>query len=252
MRSFSYGGESLLGPLRASDLLCGERNSGSRLRFIKHRFRQGLQRCFVSSAVEASSPVDSEALIWTHIQLDEDDGVQIFIFRISGFFDSRVVPDAPATLLGLMDSSSIDGDSVLAVRLRGLLKTCLPTTSGLEPGALQNRLDVCLTAMWYYARAYNQIHGMPMCKHFRMLFADQNDMNVILADDGDVRTKVVALCLGSLLVSRTIEEIGDGGENLQVSDVELVFLKNALGPLWRLDLTDHHKPTELTNLDSMR
>ncbi|KAI0252557.1 hypothetical protein BJV78DRAFT_344161 [Lactifluus subvellereus] len=215
----------------------------------KHRFSQGLQRCVVSSAIDAPSLVDREALIWTLTKLDEDQEVEDFIARIPGFFDSRIVSEAPITMLGLMRSPPSGGDSVLAARLRGLLKTCLSTTSGLDPSVRKSRLHVCLTAMWYYAKAYNQTEGVPMSKYFRMLFTNQNEINLLLADD-DLQTKVLVLCMGSLLVSRIMEEIGDHSGDPQVSDGELVFLKKALGPLWRLDLVEH-KPTELTNLDSM-
>jgi len=215
----------------------------------KHRFGEGLRQCVVSSAIDSSSSVDREALIWTLTKLDEDQEVQDFISRIPGVFDSRVVPEAPLTMLGLMDPSPSGGDSVLYVRLRGLLVSCLPTTSGLDPGIRQSRLHVCLTAIWYYMRAYNQNHEILMSKQFRMLFSDQNDMNLLLADD-DLRTKIALLCTGSLLVAKLVEEMGGGTENSQVSEGELVFLKKALGPLWRLDLADH-KPAELTNLNSM-
>jgi hypothetical protein len=215
----------------------------------KLRFKEGLRQCVVSSARDSSSSVDREALIWTLTKLDEDQEVQDFISRIPGFFDSRVVPEASLTMLGLMDPSPSGGDSVLYVRLRGLLMSCLPTTSGLDPGVRQSRLHVCLTAIWYYTRAYNQNHEILMSKQFRMLFSDQNDMNLLLADD-DLRTKIAVLCTGSLLVAKLMEEMGGGTENPQVSEGELVFLKKALGPLWRLDLADH-KPAELTNLNSM-
>lgn len=215
----------------------------------KHRFEEGLRQCVVSSAIDSSSSVDREALIWTLTKLDEDQEVQDFISRIPGFFDSRVVPEAPLTMLGLMDPSPSGGDSVLYVRLRGLLMSCLPTTSGLDPGVRQSRLHVCLTAIWYYTRAYNQNHEILMSKQFRMLFSDQNDMNLLLADD-DLRTKIAVLCTGSLLVAKLMEEMGGGTESPQVSEGELVFLKKALGPLWRLDLADH-KSAELTNLNSM-
>jgi hypothetical protein len=74
-------------------------------------------------------------------------------------------------------------------------------------------------------------------------------MSTLLAND-DPRTKVMVLCMGSLLVARLMEEMQGQAESPQVSEGEFVFLKKALGPLWRLDLASH-KPTELTNLDSM-
>jgi len=205
----------------------------------------------VSSAIDSSSSVDKEALNWTLTKLDEDQEVQDFVSRIPGFFDSRVVPEAPRTMFGLMDSSPSDGDSVLFVRLRGLLMTCLPTTSGLDPDVRKNRLNVCLTAIWYYMRAYNQHHGVHMSEQFRRLFSNQNDMDLLLADD-DTRTKTVVPCLGSLLTAKIMKEMGDRTETPQASEGELVFLKKALGPLWRLNLgVGDHKPSELTNLDSM-
>jgi len=234
----------------ATTTLLGRREKLSKqIKVHKERFKEGLRRYVVSSAIDSSSSVDKDALNWTLTRLDEDQEVQDFISRIPGFFDSRVVPEAPRTMIGLMDSSPSDGDSVLFVRLRGLLMTCLPTTSGFNPDDRKNRLNVCLTAIWYYIRAYNQHHGIRMSKQFRMLFSDQNDMDLLLADD-DTRTKIVVLCMGSLFTAKIMKEMGDRTENPQVSEGERVLLKKALGPLWRLNLADH-KPSELTNLDSM-
>ncbi|KAH9026178.1 hypothetical protein EDB85DRAFT_2291956 [Lactarius pseudohatsudake] len=217
----------------------------------KHWFSEGLHQRVVSNAIEASSLVDREALIWTLSKLDEDKEVENYISRIPGFFDSRVVPDALRTMLGLMDSPSNGADSVLAVRLGGLLKTCLPTTSGIDPGVDKNRLNICLTAIWCYTKGYKRpdSKGITMSKYFRGLFADENEMNTLLAND-DIHTKVMVLCMGSLLVARLMEEMRGQTAGPQVSEGELVFLKKALGPLWRLDLAGH-KPTQLTNLDSM-
>jgi hypothetical protein len=217
----------------------------------KDWFSKGLHRHVVSNAIEASSSVDRDALIWTLSRLDEDKEVEDYISRIPGFFDSRVVPEALQTMLGLMNSHSSGGDSVLAVRLGGLLKTCLPTASGIDPGVDKDRLNICLTAIWCYTKAYNRrsLKGVPMSQYFRGLFADQNEMSSLLAND-DPRTKVMVLCMGSLLVARLTEEMQGQAESPQVSEGELVFLKKALGPLWRLDLASH-KSTELTNLDSM-
>ncbi|KAN0127125.1 hypothetical protein V8E53_015063 [Lactarius tabidus] len=217
----------------------------------KDWFSKGLHRHVVSNAIDACSSVDRDALIWTLSRLDEDKEVEDYISRIPGFFDSRVVPEALPTMLGLMDSPSSGGDSVLAVRLGGLLKTCLPTASGIDPGVDKDRLNICLTAIWCYTKAYNRrsLKGVPMSQYFRGLFADQNEMSTLLAND-DPRTKVMVLCMGSLLVARLMEEMHGQTESPQVSEGELVFLKKALGPLWRLDLASH-KPTELTNLDSM-
>ena len=231
-------------------LLEHRKKISTQIKVHKERFKEGLRRYVVSSAIDSSSSVDKNALNWTLTKLDEDQEVQDFISRIPGFFDSRVVPEAPRTMIGLMDSSPSDGDSVLFVRLRGLLMTCLPTTSGLDPDVRKNRLNACLTAIWYYIRAYNQHHGIRMSKQFRTLFSDQNDMDLLLADE-DVRTKTVVLCMGSLLTAKIMKEMGDRTENPQVSEGELVFLKKALGPLWRLNLAGDQKPSELTNLDSM-
>ncbi|KAH9052584.1 hypothetical protein EDB87DRAFT_425481 [Lactarius vividus] len=74
---------------------------------------------------------------------------QDYLSRILGFFNSRVVPGASQTMLRLMGSPSGGADPVLAVRLGGLLKTCLPTSSGVDPGVDKNRLSICLTAIWY-------------------------------------------------------------------------------------------------------
>ncbi len=217
----------------------------------KYWFSEGLHRRVVSNAIDVSSSVDREALIWTLSKLVEDKEVEDYILCIPGFFDSRVVPEALQTMLDLMDSPSSGGDSVLAVRLGVLLKTCLPTTFGVDPGANKNRLNTCLTAIWCYTKAYNlpNSKGIPMPKYFRGLFADQNDMNALFANN-DLRTKVVVLCMGSLLAARLMEEIRGQTENPQVSEGEIVFLKKALGPLWRLDLAGH-KPIRLTNLDLM-
>ncbi|KAI9458565.1 hypothetical protein BJY52DRAFT_411412 [Lactarius psammicola] len=217
----------------------------------KRWFNKGLHQRVVTKAIDASSSVDSEALIWTLSKLDEDKEVEDYISRIPGFFDSHVVPEALRTMLGLMDPPLGGGDSVLAVRLGGLLKTCLPTTSGVDPGVDKNRLNICLTAIWCYTKAYNRPNSkeVTMSKYFRRLFADEYEMNTLLAND-DPRTKVVVLCMGSLLVARLMEEMRGHAESPQVSQGELVFLKKALGPLWRLDRAGHG-PTQLTNLDSM-
>ncbi|KAI9466232.1 hypothetical protein BJY52DRAFT_335619 [Lactarius psammicola] len=217
----------------------------------KYWFSEGLHRRVVSNANDASSSVHREALIWTPSDLDEDKEIEDYISRIPGFFDSRVVPDALQTMLGLMDSPSSGGDSVLAVQLGGLLKTCLPTASGVDPGVDKNRFNICLTAIWCYTKAYHRPGSkrVPMPKYFRGLFADRNQINILLASD-DLRTKVVVLCMGSLLVARLLEEMRSRTESPQVSEGEVVFLKKALGPLWRLDLVGH-KPMQLTNLDSM-
>jgi len=214
----------------------------------KHLFSEGLHGCVVSKAIDASSSVDREALIWTLSKLDEDKEVEDYMSRVPGFFDSLVVPEALKTMLGLMDPPPSGGDSVLAVRLGGLLKTCLPTTSGIDSGVDKSRLNICLTALWCYTKGYNS-KGVTMSKDFRGLFADQNEMNILLAND-DLRTKVMVLCMGSLLVSKLVQEMDGKTENPQVSEGELLFLKRALGPLWRLDLATN-KPTKFTNLDSM-
>ena len=212
-------------------------------------FNEGLQQRVVSNAIEAPSLVDRDALIWTLTRLDEVKEVEDYVSRIPGFFDSRVVPEASKTMLGLMDSSSSGGDSVLAARLGCLLRTCLPTS--VDPSVDKNCLNICLTAIWYYTKAYNRSDPkeFPMSKYFRRLFADENEMNTLLAND-DLHTKVVVLGMRSLLVARLVKEACGQVESPQVSDGELIFLKKALGPLWRLDLADH-RPMELTNLDSM-
>jgi hypothetical protein len=220
----------------------------------KHWFSEGLHRRVVANAIDASSSVDRDALIWTLSKLDEDKEVEDYVSRIPGFFDSRVVPEALQTMFGLMDSPPSGGDSVLAVRLGGLLKTCLPNAAGVEPDVDKDRLNICLTAIWCYTKAYNrpnskEVPRIHMSKYFRGLFADQNEMNTLLAKD-DPRIKVVVSCMGSLFVARLMEEMRGQTENPQVSEGELVLLKKALGPLWRLDLAGN-KPTQLTNLDSM-
>jgi len=58
----------------------------------KRQFKEGLQRCVVSSAIDSSSLVDREALIWTLTKLDEEQEVQVLISRIPRFLDSCVVP----------------------------------------------------------------------------------------------------------------------------------------------------------------
>ncbi|KAI9438692.1 hypothetical protein H4582DRAFT_191290, partial [Lactarius indigo] len=215
----------------------------------KHWFAKGLQQRVVSNAIETSSLVDRDALIWTLTKLNEVDEVEDYISRIPGFFGSRVVPEASKTMLGLMDPPPSGGDSVLAARLSCLLNTSLPT--GVDPGVDKKRLHICLKAIWCYAKAYcqNDRKGFPMSKCFRRLFVDENKMNTLLAHD-DLHTKVMVLCMRSLVVARLVEVAHSQTEILQVSEGELVFVKKALGPLWRLDLADH-RPMELTNLDSM-
>ncbi|KAI9433502.1 hypothetical protein H4582DRAFT_1882714 [Lactarius indigo] len=219
----------------------------------KHWFSKGLNQRVVSDASKASSSVDREALIWTLSRLDEDKEVEDYLSRIPGFFNSRVVPGAMQTMLRVMDSPSIGGDSVLAVRLGGLLKSCLPTSTGVDLDTDQNRLDICLTAIWCYTKAYNLTNSrgvpMSMSKSFRGLFADENEIYPLLEND-DLHTRVVVLCMGSLLVAKLMGEMRGQEGSPQVSEGELVFIKRALGPLWRLDLAGR-MPTQLTNLGSM-
>ena len=249
--SWGLWGRMFRGAYTSIPPLLDRKKMVKRIATHKYWFGKGLRRRVVSKAIDASSSVDRDALIWTLSRLDEDKEVEDYISRIPGFFDSRVVPDALPTMLGLMDSPSSGGDSVLAARLSGLLKTCLPTASGIDSGVDKDRLNICLTAIWCYTKAYNRrsLKGVPMSHYFRELFANQNEMNALLEND-DPRTKVMTLCMGSLLVARLTEEMEGQTENPQVSEGELVFLKKALGPLWRLDLASH-KPTQLTNLDSM-
>ncbi|KAH8989129.1 hypothetical protein EDB92DRAFT_2115438 [Lactarius akahatsu] len=211
----------------------------------KHWFSEGFHRRVMSDASNGSPSVDREALIWTLSKLNEDKEVEDYLSRIPGFFNSRVVLGASETMLRLMDSPSSGGDSVLAVRLGGLLKTCLPTSSGVGPNVDKNRFNICLTAIWYYMKVYNNSKGIPMSKSFRGLFADQNEMKTLLVND-DIRINVMVLCIGSLLVAGLMKEMR-GQESPQVSEGELVFIKKALGPLWRLDLAGH-QPTQFTNL----
>ncbi|KAH9003507.1 hypothetical protein EDB86DRAFT_3073295 [Lactarius hatsudake] len=226
--------------------LPGREKLMKRIAAHKHWFTKGLQQRVVSNAIETSSLVDRDALIWTLTKLDEVEQVEDYISRIPGFFNSRVVPEASKTMLGLMDG----GDSVLAARLNCLLRSCL-STNAVDPGIDKNRLYICLKAIWCYAKAYCQTDQkeIPTSKCFRRLFADENEMNTLLAHD-NLHTKVLVLCIRSLLVARLVEEARSQTEIPQVSEGELVFIKKALGPLWRLDLADH-RPMELTNLDSM-
>ncbi|KAI9448775.1 hypothetical protein BJY52DRAFT_1310612 [Lactarius psammicola] len=214
----------------------------------KRWFSKEFHQCIVSDARDASS-MDRETLIWTLSRLDGDKELEDYLSHIPGFFNLPEVPGALQTMHRLMDYSSNGDDSVLATRLSGLLKTCLPTSSGADPGVDENRLNICLTVIWTYTKVYNWSGRVTMSKYFRGLFADENEMNILLASDS-LRTKVMVLCIGSLLVAKLTEEIRSRAESPQVSEGEIVFLKKALGPLWRLKLAGH-RTTQLNNLDSM-
>ncbi|KAI9431268.1 hypothetical protein H4582DRAFT_2008383 [Lactarius indigo] len=149
-------------------------------------------------------------------------------------------------MLDLMVPSG-EGGSTLAPRLHNFFKACLPEMSTWDPDVCKRRLRVCLAAIWSYARAYCN-SDTPIPGQFQRLFADPDDMNIISAE-GDPDTRVMVLCITSLLVTKIVGDIRHRSGNSPEPEGESTFLQNALGSFWRPDLPPVSPgPTELATL----
>ncbi|KAI0252558.1 hypothetical protein BJV78DRAFT_344173 [Lactifluus subvellereus] len=210
---------------------------------------QGWLRSVVIAAISAAAQVNKDALTWTIEELDDDRKIEDFVACIPGFFNSNDSVDA-CNMLDLMDPSSNGRLSVLALRIRDLLKTCHPEMSRLDPMVRKGRLHACLVAIWYYAREYCKANSKwrRMPKYFQMVFADSSDIDALMTDE-DKRTKTTVLCIRSLVSTTVINGIHHRLEGPQVLEGESAFLEKTIGSLWQPDLhLADHGPAEVANL----
>jgi len=191
----------------------------------------GIRRRVEVSAMDASSRVDASALHWTLTTLDEDVEIEDFADRMPGFFDSRSGPDATWAMLSLMSSEQPASDPILGSRLRDLLKTCLPGTSGLSEKQRENRLRVCLKSLWCCLRAYNQPEyvEVPLPSYIRSVLASPEVIGWIQTEE-DPATRLLGRCFGSLVVKKLVNGItASARTSITAITAELACLSYNLG-----------------------
>jgi len=209
------------------------------------------QRSVAASETGASMGLHKEALTSTLEELSSDDEFESFVARIPSFFASHATSDT-STILDLMTPSG-GGNSNFPRRLHRLYKTSLLRKSlwGLDDRI--RRLHACLAAILCYAKAYSKSSPSerPMPEDFRTLFADPSDMDYPLTDE-DVFSRVMILCIRSLIATRVVEDVRYWMDNPRVSEGRLAFLEHALGPFLSPDVPlDNRGPVEVANLIAM-
>ena len=188
------------------------------------------------NAVKAPSTTDEDALSWTLTVLDDDREFEDFVARVPGFFQSTSVKDAPLIMLSLMDDQptrpfQLDQyDPILASRINDLLKTCVPGTSPLNEELRRNRLRVCMRALWYFAKQYNEPeYTTPLPSYVHKAFADSDTTRWIRSEE-DLAAHLIGRCFGSLVVKKLAQDIGSHtAQGHPPSDAELSSLAAFLG-----------------------
>ncbi|KAH8985007.1 hypothetical protein EDB92DRAFT_1390297 [Lactarius akahatsu] len=160
---------------------------------------------------------------------------------------------SPTHPLATCSAPMSKSESTLAPRLHKFFKACLPGKSILDPDVRKRRLRICLAAIWSYAKGYcnSDPRKRPIPEQFQSLFADPDDMDLLSAD-GDTNTRIMALCITSLLVTKIVGGIRHRSRNRPVPEGELTFLRNALGSFWLPGLPPVNPgPIELANFLAM-
>jgi hypothetical protein len=171
----------------------------------RQRFSQGLRKSAELSAYKAKSALITSALAWTLTALDEDKEIEDFAAQVPGFFDSRVVPDATSAVIPLM-SHQPNTDPIFGSRLYDLLKTCIRRTSLLDENMRKDRLRACLTCLWHFGRAYNQLGASQLLpSYIPDVLASPEIIRCIQEEDTGIR--VIGRCFAALIVNKLAPDL---------------------------------------------
>ena len=172
-----------------------------------HDFKRkaGLRKSVAYGAQRTPEDLELKALNWLlHVPaLSEDNTFQNFVSTLTEDTVPRLLqPHAP----------DIQSSSSFSHRLRDLLWTCLPGTTGLTGDAQQHRLLTCLEAIYRGARAYNvdplNQSGEPIPDSVRVNLADLGSMRVLWSEQSTAAIRVRARCICALLARRILRDIG--------------------------------------------
>ena len=213
------------------------------------RFRHGLRWSVKQAAMDAPSMIDASALHDAMlIALDGDKEFEDFVANMPGLFDSHDTPDVTWTMLSLLSKHSAS-DPILGSRLHEFLKTCVPGSSFLSEEQRKNRLRVCLTSLWYCARAYNlpENSRVPLSPYVRAIFASPEVISRIQTEEDPV-IRLLGRCFWSLVVKKLTNDITLIGT--PPTTAELAYLSFILGAtgqrVW--GWLDHKGPIDLATV----
>ena len=175
----------------------------------RKRFWHGLRWSVKHGAMDAPPMIDASTLHATLTALDGDKELEDFVANMPGFFDSLDTPNATSVMLDLLAKHSAS-DPILGSRLHELLKTCLHGASFLIEEQRKNRLRVCLTSLWYCARAYNlpENSRKPLSPYVRVIFASPEMIGRIQTEE-DPAMRLLGRCFWSLIVKKLANDITD-------------------------------------------
>ena len=181
------------------------------------------------AAMEAASSIGASALRGTLNTLHEDKKCEDFAAVMPGFFESHE-PKTTSAMLSLMSDQSTS-DPILGSRLRDLLGTCLHHTSLLVEEQRKCRLRVCLTSLWYCARAYNlpENSGMPLAPYLRTIFTGSELISSIQTEE-DRCIRLLGRCFWSLIVKKLANDIASRSHTAAPATTEeIACLSRILG-----------------------
>ena len=195
--------------------------------------RLGLRHSIMHIATEAPQTTDEHALSWTLTVLDDDREFEDFVARVPGFFESTSVPNAPSTMLSLMDvqaSHPEQFDPVLGSRINDLLETCVLGASALREEMRRNRLRVCMRSLWYFANEYNKrAHRTPLPAYVCKAFANP-EMTRRIQSEEDLAAHLIGCCFSSLIVRKLTQDISSRTNQVpRITEAELLSIAAILG-----------------------
>ncbi|KAI9456353.1 hypothetical protein BJY52DRAFT_560492 [Lactarius psammicola] len=196
------------------------------------RRKDGLRKSVANRAQNAPEDRELQALNWfLHVPaLSEDGTFQNFV--------STLTEDTVQRLLQPSDSQFSPSFSH---RLRSLLWTCLPGTTGLTADAQQHRLLTCLDVIYRGVKAYNiaplDQSGEPIPDNIRVNFAELGMMRVLWSDQGSA-VRVSARCICALLARRLLRDIGGPRSRRLQTDADIY---------WLTAVFDHPSSNEIYN-----
>ena len=182
------------------------------------RSRYGLPWSIKHGAMDAPLMIDASALHETLTALDGEKELEDFAANMPGFFDSLDTPNATSIMLSLLAENS-ESDPILGSRLHELLNTCRHGKSSLIEEQRKSRLRVCLTSLWYCARAYNlpENSRVPLPPYVRAIFASPEVIGRIQTEE-DPAIRLLGRCFWSLIVKKLSIDITDVADTTEIVD----------------------------------
>jgi hypothetical protein len=197
------------------------------------RLKDGIRGTILWRAMDASVDVDPKTLIWllNGPPLADKTKIQAFLARIPG--------DTIVQLMGC----PVQYRNIFTQYLSTLMRSCTPTSIGLDEDTRRRRLIVCLNAIHHIARAFSDVSSgvsLPetLLQDLRINFANVHLMRPLWTDkDPTIRVTSRSICA---LLARHIK--------YPPRDSELAWLQDVLG---QPPTTIHNALEGLGNVDNM-